>query len=77
MQGYGVANAGVKVLAGGCQESSMNRDKPSDREECDDPWAKLSPEQRKKAQVHLRILYGVMVLMIIGPLILLLVFGRP
>lgn len=54
----------------------MDRDKPSDQEECDDPWAKLSPEQRKKAQVHLRILYGVMVLMIIGPLILLLVFGR-
>ncbi|OPZ67864.1 MAG: hypothetical protein BWY82_02687 [Verrucomicrobia bacterium ADurb.Bin474] len=54
----------------------MNRDNPSDPENGEDPWASLTPEENRRAQRHLRILYGAMILMIVGPLVLLIIFGR-
>lgn len=43
--------------------------KVDDPYEIEDPWAKLSPEEKKKAERHLLILYISMGLMVIAPFI--------
>jgi hypothetical protein len=42
----------------------------------EDPWQKLSPHERKRAERHLMILYVVMGTMVIGPLVLLFFFRK-
>ena len=41
--------------------------------EIEDPWAKLSPEEKKKAERHLLILYVFMGLMVVAPFIVFFV----
>lgn len=42
----------------------------------EDPWEKLSDDERKKAERHLKILYGVMILFVILPFIVFFLTRR-
>jgi len=48
---------------------SLPEKKSMSKDSQDDPWAELSPEQRKRAQRHLWILYAAMIIMGILPFI--------
>jgi len=41
-----------------------------DQESKEDPWSKLSPEERKRAERHLYILYAVMIAFAVLPILL-------
>jgi hypothetical protein len=48
---------------------------PSKHEdEQNDPWSRLSPVERKRAERHLLILYASMVILIVFPFIFFMVF---
>lgn len=47
-----------------------------ERKDAEDPWEKLSPEERKKAERHLFILYVFMGLMVVTPFIVFFILKK-
>jgi len=48
------------------------KETPDDPSSEEDPWKKLSPDERKRAERHLMILYVSMILMVVVPFFILL-----
>jgi hypothetical protein len=56
--------------------TSDNEPKSGDEGNGEDPWQQLSPEERKRAERHLIILYIVMGTMVVAPFVFFYFFRK-
>jgi hypothetical protein len=57
-------------------QSGRAADSSCEPETQEDPWAKLDPAARKKAERHLYMLYAAMIILGLLPFILFLIFRK-